>query len=279
MRRVSKGKRFSVNAKKLIAADGTNAHIAQTLGMNAERNYMGTAFCLSTYMSNVKTYNPSEWRGWWGSCYGSNFAPLMGTGPAGHFEDWADIIIPGNTKYRPEATFAYFTKKSPLAWMFENAKIEQRQGLSGKAFLPMKKPYKGNCLIIGDAAGFLEVQVQGALSCGTRAADAVANELVGKNGFEEYTKWWLDSFEFHKEGMLQVTQMYTLLVPYYTDDEIDYLFSLCDGITMDGSWSQYKSPKMIWATILQDPEKIKRERPEIWQKIEAQRTRTISENL
>ena len=54
---------------------------------------------------------------------------------------------------------------------------------------------------------------------------------------------------------MQVTTGYAL-IPTYTDDEIDYLFSLCHGHTMEGSWSQYKSPKMMWNLILKDPEKI-----------------------
>ena len=45
--------------------------------------------------------------------------------------------------------------------------------------------------MIGDAAAFVETQAQGALSCGFRAADAVAKELEGKPGFEEYNQWWL----------------------------------------------------------------------------------------
>lgn len=263
---VSKGKKFKVKTKKLVIADGVNTRVGQAMGFNKGRGYMGYALCLATYMSGVKEYSPSEWKGWWGRCYGSNLAPLMGTGPAGHFEDWADVIVLGSLKDPAEKVFEFFTKQSPLAYMFTNAKVEEKHCCSVKAFTPIKKPYLGNALIIGDAAAFVEVQVQGALSCGFKAAEAVAKELEEKNGFEEYTRWWLDSFEFNSEGMMRVQQGYAL-IPTYTDEEVDYLFSLCEGITLDGSWSQYKSPQLIWGTILRDPDRIKRERPALFEKI------------
>ena len=31
--------------------------------------------------------------------------------------------------------------------------------------------------------------------CGYRAANAVAKELSGERGFDEYTKWWQESFD------------------------------------------------------------------------------------
>jgi flavin-dependent dehydrogenase len=228
-------------------------------------------------MSNVKDYSPHEWRGFWGLCYGSNFAPLLGTGPAGHF-DWADVILIGHPKQMPWDLFEFFTKKSPVAYMFENAKIEQCHCCCTKAFSPLKKPYKGNCLMIGDAAAFVETQAQGALNCAYWAVDAVEKELEGKPGFEEYTKTWLETFEFNDDGMMQVTSGYAL-IPYYTDEEVVYLFSLLDDVTMNGSWSQYDSPRMMWREIHKKDEQIQRERPEIWEKISKQQSKTLSDSM
>jgi flavin-dependent dehydrogenase len=165
-----------------------------------------------------------------------------------------------------------------MAFMFKNAKIETKHCCLTKAFTPIKNPAKGNTVIIGDAAAFVETQAQGALSCGFRAADALVKELDGKPGFDEYNQWWLKTFEFNDAGMMRVVSGYAL-IPTYTDDEIDYLFSLCDGHLLEGSWSQYKSPKMMWDLILKDPEKIQRERPEVWDKINAKVTRTLSDSI
>ena len=275
---VSKGTKLRIKAKKLVIADGCCTRLGQAMGFNKDRGLMGVALCMATYMSGVKEYNPAEWVIWYGRCYGSNIAPIIGTGPAGHFEDWADVINLGSAVDLPLNAFDRFTKESPIADRFANAKIEERYCCSVKAYTPITKPYKGNTVIIGDSAAFVEVQGQGALSCGYKAAEAVARELEGKKGFEEYTKWWLDSFEFHDEGMLQVQQGYAL-IPTYTEDEIDYLFSLCSDVLLDGSFSQYKSSRMIWDAILRDPQRIERERPGLMKKIKGVRSNALKESM
>ena len=142
----------------------------------------------------------------------------------------------------------------------------------------MDVPYKGNVLLIGDAAAFVETQAQGALNCGFWAADAVEKELAGENGFEQYTKKWQENFEFIGEGMNEVTSGYGL-VPYYTDEEIIYIFQLLQGITMDGSWSQYKTPRMMWGKIHEQSDRIQKERPEIWDKILRQKGKTLEDSM
>jgi flavin-dependent dehydrogenase len=275
---VSKGKRSKVKAKKLVIADGVNTRMGQSMGFNRDRGLMGTALCLASFVSGVKNYNPSEWILWYGRCYGSNLAPIMGTGPAGHFEDWADMIILGSPKDPAEKVYDFFTTKGPLADRFADSKIEERYCCSVKAYTPIAQPYRGNTIILGDAAAFVEVQAQGGLNCGFRAAEAVKAELEGKNGFEQYAKWWFDSFEFNSEGMMRVQQGYAL-IPTYTDAEIDYLFSLCEDVTLDGSWSQYKSPQMMWDTMLRDPERIKRERPGLLEKIRSVRSNALQDSI
>lgn len=274
---VSKGKRFTMEARKVVAADGASAQVAQSLGMNDGRIYFASALTLAYYMSNVKDYSPEEWCGFWGLCYGSNFAPLLGTGPAGHF-DWADVILIGHPAQMPEGLFEHFTKKSPVAHMFENAKIEQRHSCMTKAFAPLKVPYRGNVLVIGDAASFVETQMQGALNCGLWAAEALVKEFDGKPGFADYTKIWQDTFEFNDDGMMQVQSGYAL-IPYYSDEQVVYLFSLLDDVTLDGSWSQYASPRMMWNAIHKHDDRIKKERPDVWDKIVNQQGKTLSDSM
>jgi len=42
--------------------------------------------------------------------------------------------------------------------------------------------------VIGDAAAYVEVETQGALMCGYRAGQAIAQELKGEKGFDESYK-------------------------------------------------------------------------------------------
>ena len=72
-------------------------------------------------------------------------------------------------------------------------------GCTVKAYPSLMTPHTGNCLAIGDAAAYVEVEVQGGLMCGYHAAGAVADELEGAGGFSRYTQWWQRSFEFNSE--------------------------------------------------------------------------------
>ena len=74
--------------------------------------------------------------------------------------------------------------------------------------------------------------------------------------------------------MMQVTTGYAL-IPYYTDEQVSYLFSLLDNVTLDGSWSQYQSPRLIWGEIHKNDERIQKERPDIWEKLQKQQSRTL----
>ena len=102
--------------------------------------------------------------------------------------------------------------------------------------------------------------------CGYHAANAVASELQGENGFEQYTTWWQESFEFNSADYLKVAQGYAL-VPRYSDDELDYLFSLTEDEVLEGTFSQYTTPQVMWSSILRHKEKIAREKPDLYQKV------------
>jgi hypothetical protein len=74
--------------------------------------------------------------------------------------------------------------------------------------------------------------------------------------------------EFHSEEELRWASSTFSAANVYTDDELDYLFSLAEDETLEGSYSQWKHPRLMWGSILKHKEKIKKERPEIYQKIE-----------
>ena len=274
---VSKGKKDKVKAKKLIVADGCITSLGEALGFNEDRVYLGETLVMATYMSGVETYDPKDSKFYYGRIYGSNLTPITGTGPAGHF-DWMDVVNMGSAALNPQDSFDYFKRRSPVAPNFKNAKIEEQYCCTVKVFTPIKKPYKGNCILIGDSAAFVQVQTQGALTCGYLAADAIEKEFNGQKGFEEYTEKWMNSFEFNREGMFEESQAYGF-VPRYEDEEIDYLFSLCEGILLEGNFSQYKTARLVWDTILKDPEKIEKERPEIYKKIASTPAGSLSDSL
>ena len=180
----------------------------------------------------------------------------------------SELVIMGSKAQSPEQVFAEIKSKGPLAEIFENTRVVSKTGATVKAFMPMKIPYQGNALVIGDAAAFIEVEVQGALMCGFHAGNAVIKELVGENGFEQYTQWWQDSFEFHNEEKLKKSMSTLLSATICTEDELDYLFSLTEDEVLEGSYSQWRQPKLVWASILRHKERIAKEMPELYEKIQ-----------
>jgi hypothetical protein len=48
---------------------------------------------------------------------------------------------------------------------------------------------------------------------------------------------------------------------------------------MDGSWSQYASPRMMWHEIHKKDAQIQKERPDVWDKIVNQQGKTLSDSM
>jgi flavin-dependent dehydrogenase len=254
----------TVTAKKIIAADGVNSRTVQSLGMNEGRPCFATALCIIYSLEGVRGFDPAAMRWHMGRAYHS-FGPVI-LDPSLRGEDVADLVVMGSAQLRPEQIFKDFTTRGPCASMYEQARVVGMTGCTVKAYPSLMTPHKGNCLAIGDAAAYVEVEVQGGLMCGYHAAAAVAGELEGSGGFSRYTQWWQKSFEFNSEQALRVAQGYAL-VPTYEDEEIDYLFSLVEGRVLDGAYGQYKAPRLMWDAIFEQAERIARERPALHEKI------------
>ena len=261
------GTKSTIKARKLIAADGANSRMTEALGMNGQRKLFTVALCIIFLVEGIKDYDPHAWKRYMGKA----FSPNAGVTIAPSFYDGvADVIIGARTAMPPDRMYHEITTNYKLAPLFQNARVIDKFGCSLKAFTSLKVPHKGNVLAVGDAAAYVEVEVQGALMCGFRAAHAVKRELEGKNGYNDYSAWWGDSFEFNSDEYLRVAQGYALS-PTYSDAELDYLFALTEDQVLEGTYSQYKSPKLMWDSILRHKQRIKKDRPEIYAKIKKNR--------
>ncbi len=269
-------KRDTIEGKKLIIAEGVNAHLNGIFGLNEGRIHFATAQTVKYFLEGVKGVEPYSWNLYYGRAYHSN-APVI-IGPSLYGEHIVEMTISGDIGLKPASVYENLLIDSPLKEQLKDAKIVNKQGCPVKAFSSLKTPYKGNVLTIGDTAAFVEVEVQGALMCGYHAAYSVVDEIKGIRGFENYTKWWRDAFEFNSEDYLRVSQGYAL-VPIYTDDEIDYLFSLIENERLEGTYSQYKTPQLIWDAILANREQIETEAPQIYAKITKMNQISLSDSF
>jgi flavin-dependent dehydrogenase len=270
----SKGKESWLEAQKVIAADGINSRITESVGLNKGRLYMGTFKTVQYIMEGLENPYPNSWTQFYGRSI-SPFAPphFLQTAYGEKLQKLGAIRPqPGN----PEEDLNNFIKKGRYSSWFRSAELVYKMGASGKLFMPIERPVAGNVMAIGDTAAFAEVENQGALLCGYRAAHTILKELEGKDGIKGYVNWWQKSFEFNKPEVHRVAQGYAIN-PHYEDEEIDYLFSLVEGEVLEGTVIQYKVPKLLWDAILRHKERIQKERPELSQKIQGIHKMTTQE--
>ena len=267
------GEKISLTCDKLIIAEGVNAVVCGRFGMNKYRNpedpskpvELPMTYCLKYLVEGITGVENNSWNLYYGDVYHSKTACIIG--PSLEGDGIFEVTVTGTPNQMPEQIYKEFTTLSPMAENFKNAKILKRIGCGLKPYNAVKEPCHENVIAVGDCAAMVEVETQGGFLCGAKAADAIIDELQGKPGFKEYTKWWQDSFEFNSDDYLEVSRGYALAF-VYTDDELDYLFSLCEGHNLHGTYSQYLTPKLIWNCIRLSNEKIKTERPEIFAKMQ-----------
>jgi digeranylgeranylglycerophospholipid reductase len=264
LRCVQSGHAESVRARKVIIAEGVNAVLTGKCGLNAGRKLFARALCAMFVVDGIDAEGPPALRSYMGAAYQS-FAPVI-TGPALGGAALRYVALIGTRERRPLQTFQNVRTRSPLANQLESARVVKTLGCTATAYSALAVPHTGNILVAGDAAAYVEVEIQGALTCGRRAGRAVAREIENGSGFHEYARWWQESFEFNGEDYLQVAQGFAL-VPVYGDDEIDYLFTLIEGETLPGTYNQYRSPRLLWQAINRHGDRIQRERPELHAKI------------
>lgn len=264
-----------LSASRLVIADGANSRLADRMGINTGRQCMATALCVIYYLEGVQGFQPDTLYSFFGRAY-RGLAPI--TVNAGRQPGQMSLVVIGNKTSPPEKLFRAITAEGTLAPHCSRAHVAGRLGCAVRAYMPLRDPARGNVLVIGDAAAYVEVEMQGALACGFHAGRAAAEELAGRSGFADYTRWWQRSFEFNGEDWMQVAQGFAL-VPTYTDEELDYMFGLVQDEVLEGTYNQYRSPRLLWGAILGHEKRIRVEHPELHEKIRGRAKTMLSDML
>jgi digeranylgeranylglycerophospholipid reductase len=190
-------KKSTLTCRKLLACDGLQSRIAREMGFNRTRGSMGIGPSIEYEMVGIECPFPR------GDLYifgekmiGQRGQIFMVPSPRGQdaYRVETAAMLPAIRNYE---IIEFFTKKSPFAHWFKNAKVVEKSGAVVELITPIRVPYRGNVLIVSDAAAFAEVLYQGATACGYMAAKAAEKELQGQKGFDEYTQWWITSMEWN----------------------------------------------------------------------------------
>ena len=265
-----KDKTFDLSSKAAIAADGVNSRLTEKLGFNKARKHFGTMQALTHYVEGVECPYPPAWmvfvgRGHVPSGKGQLYM-LPKPQKDGSFVYEITYGHPASDTSSMEEDIRWFMEKGTFAPWFKKARVVKTVSAVLKFATPVADPRAGKILVVGDAASYIEVYNQGALMYGHSAANAVASFLSTGKGLDDYAAFWKKTFGYNQPGAIEAAvQAFGLHV--LEDDEIDYLFSLTENETYKGYVNEHSSKETTMGALRAHMEEIKRDRPDLAEKI------------
>jgi digeranylgeranylglycerophospholipid reductase len=249
----------TLNARTVIAADGLQSRIVDSLGLNKMRQPFGAPSwsMLHYIVEGIETGLP-------GSAYLSWTIPSIN--PEGYIAIgmWSEnrnvMTAISSSSLSLETVYDNFMNDPRYAHMFRNAQIVKKEAfvLPRPMLTPIMEPVAGNVVIVGDAGVNVETWIQGAVACGYQAVKAIKKELNGQRGYPEYIAWWQHAFHCTNNisTVLNRIANYLPLPKICSDEEIDYIYSLFHG--------RLGIPETL---IVNNLELIKEDRPELHEKL------------
>lgn len=257
VRRMGRDQRLT--CRRLLAADGLCSRVAKVTGANKSRTDFGMKGPTIEYeLTNVDCpYDRGDMFFFGAKNFGGRSGGIIMV-PSCHgdgvFRMETMSVLPASTA---EDLIEFFTKKGPFAHWFKKSEIIEMSGVVIEFFSPMITPYLGNILFVGDSAAYGECLYQSAAMAGYKGAEYTMRELEGKQGFEEYTQWWGDHFNWVREPKAMADYTKRVLFPrFFTVEELDYLFDLAEQypIVMEqADASPYDFSTMMLQSFMQLP--------------------------
>ena len=256
-----KGVQDEVKSKLAIAADGVNSRITQSLGLNKERTLFGTPRIVSYILAGVKPAIPNAFIMFQGKSFGGYFMPKAPL-------EKGDPPLYELSAFTEELMKTFMAKGKVSSW-FKDARVVKTTSAVMNFYTPLRAPVAGKIMIVGDAASFIEVYIQGAIMYGFKAAKAAAKELREGNGLGDYVKYWQDSYEYHIPEKREQAFRTALGITNLMDEEIDYLFAVMEPYKIKSYYDEFDAPRKIIAAITEQLPHIRKKRPELAERVEA----------
>ena len=266
------GKEFWVTGRVVVAADGVNSRIVESLGLNTTRRKFFARFrVISYHLAGVECPHPEAWVTFIGKGHTMGGRGQLYFCPKPHggrteppvYELTAGVpVAEGAPGITPAAELDHFITRGRFAPWFKKAEIVSRRAAILNFYTPLVDPVEGNVVAVGDAAAFIETYVQGALMYGVQAARAIVKHLATGRGLQEYGASWGASFEYNNpEEIKKATQGFGLHV--LKDEDLDYLFGLTQGDSVTGFVNEFSDPATVRNTLYAHIDQVRAERPEL----------------
>jgi flavin-dependent dehydrogenase len=262
-----------VRCKIAFAADGVNSQITRCLELAKKRTYFGSFHVASYFLEGVENPYPNSWVTFvgqghtkWGRGQLYFMPKHLPTAKFGD-EPIIDIMCGSPIGFPAKLAVDHFMRKGNFAPWFRNAKIVHSASAVLNFYTCVQEPVEGNIVVVGDAASFIETYCQSAMVYGYRAAHAALKVLATGSGYDDYSNFWRESFEYCWPGEIEKA-LRGFGLHMMSDAELDYIFGLTDSEEYPGYVSENSAPEVMKHAIMSHIEQIRKEKPDIAEKIE-----------
>jgi len=246
----------------VIAADGVNSRIAQLMGMNKERKYIGNLIDRVWHLEGIEIPQVAG-ISFIFTTYGFFFVTTICHENQYHL---------GVSTYRssddlePKLNKIVYEDEVYSPW-FKGARKTGETSCVVNLFSPIKEPFKDNVLFVGDSAWLLELTNPFAIMCGSKASNAVTLALldgkINKEGISSYLEWWQKKFcEPYGDDEFKPVH----LEDFLNADDFDYLVGLIKE-PFPATMNFYKMLHTIGNTYGELFPVIQEERPDVMEKL------------
>lgn len=118
---------YTLNAKKVVIAEGANAKLTGLFGLNKGRVLHSTPLVFSWIVEGATGFKPQSWNQFYGSKYHPFAEVIIESAIEG--TDAIEITIMGTKALRPDVLFKKFIKNSPMKHNFTNSHIIEKKRL------------------------------------------------------------------------------------------------------------------------------------------------------
>ena len=269
-----------VKGNYLLAADGVDSRIVESMGLNKKRKVIIRTPIMHYYFADVHIPYEDAWVQLTGDGFNGVSGTMLHKPDSNGDRDVYEIgaVPPAKSGMGVKEALERLISHPMVKEWLHGARLIKKTGCRWTLWTPIAEPARGRVIIVGDAASFQEVENQGAIMCGFQAARAVAAAAKGEEGFNRYNTFWQKSFEFNDPAILKTTWK-TFIFGQLGNDNLDYLYSLSEGKMLEGYVNHFTCGSVIFDFVTSQLPRIERERPALAEKIKQFEHFSIDKNI
>lgn len=253
----------------VIAADGTNSRVVETLGYNSNRRRIANLYVKSCFVAGFDSpVGDAIITGIHFLEKGPVYVFLL---PRPEGTDWNFLVLTFEADIDLDAAMDSVMTKSGFAPWFKRVEKGREFAAVEAIYSPVVKPFRNNVLITGDAGSCQELECLGAMITGWKAGLAAAGALkeqklgILPQAIAGYEDWWLNTYikQYDYQDYLSV---FGIAYVFSKPEVVDYMFGLM-GEPFPPTFNPYTAVKFLGQRMQGLFPKIMAERPDVLQQL------------